>query len=54
MGKILRRITRFENCNFATGRPQEIVATKAVTGDVITIEDLTVVVAKLASQQDED
>jgi acetyl-CoA synthetase len=40
-GKIMRRLLR------------EIVTTNAVTGDVTTLEDLTVV-AKLASQHDED
>ena len=40
-GKIMRRLLR------------EIVTTNAVTGDVTTLEDLSVV-AKLSSQQDEE
>ena len=40
-GKIMRRLLR------------EIVTTHAVTGDVTTLEDLTVV-AKLSSLQEED
>jgi acetyl-CoA synthetase len=40
-GKIMRRLLR------------EIVTSNAVTGDVTTLEDLTVV-SRLASQQDED
>ncbi len=40
-GKIMRRLLR------------EIVSTNAVTGDVTTLEDLTVV-TRLAAQHDED
>ena len=40
-GKIMRRLLR------------EIVTSNAVTGDVTTLEDLSVV-AKLSSQQDEE